>query len=160
MSDQHNHQKQQGAGDQQKPGQQQQQQRPNQKPGQAGNEQRDQQKQKGGQGDQHQQQAHMSTDQISFYDESLKKQIEGSFKSDGNYIHVSSAYGIKSVPYSDLGACIDYNAQVLVAQKLLSELARDPGSGKFKDLQQGKDDQQRQSESFSVWGQGAVGTNP
>jgi hypothetical protein len=27
-------------------------------------------------------------------------------------------------------------------QKLLSELARDPGSGKFKDLHQQKDDQQ------------------
>ena len=69
---------------------------------------------------------HMSTDQISFYDESLKKQIEGSYKSDGKAIHVSSvAYGIKSAPYGDLGACIDHNAQVLLAQKLLSELARD-----------------------------------
>ena len=39
----------------------------------------DQQKHKGGQGDQqqaHQQQAHMATDQISFYDASLKKQID------------------------------------------------------------------------------------
>ncbi len=93
----------------------------------------DQQKQKGGQGDQ--QQAHMATDQISFYDESLKKQIEGSFVSDGKSIHVSSAYGIKSVPYNDLGACIDYNAQVLLVQKLLSELARDAGAGK-KGVQQ------------------------
>jgi hypothetical protein len=83
----------------------------------------DQQKQKGGQGDQ--QQAHMATDQISFYDESLKKQIEGSYVSDGKEIHVSSVYGIKSASYGDLGACIDYNAQVLLAQKLLSELARD-----------------------------------
>ena len=72
----------------------------------------------------------MATDYVSFYDESLKKQIEGSFTSDGKSIHVSSAYGIKSVPYNDLGACIDYNAQVLLVQKLLSELARDPGSGK------------------------------
>ncbi len=102
----------------------------------------------------------MATDQISFYDESLKKQIEGSFVSDGNYIHVRSVYGAKSVPYHDLGACIDYNAQVLLVQKLLSELARDPGSGKFKDLHQQRDDQQRQGESFSAWGQGAVGTNP
>ena len=31
----------------------------------------------------------------------------------------------KSASYGDLGACIDYNAQVLLAQKLLSELARD-----------------------------------
>lgn len=102
----------------------------------------------------------MSTDQISFYDESLKKQIEGSFVSDGKEIRVSSVYGIKSFSYSDLGACIDYNAQVLLVQKVLSELARDPGSGKFKDLQQQKGDQQRQGESFSAWGQGAVGTNP
>ena len=63
--------------------------------------------------------------QVSFYDESLKKEVEGSFVSDGKSIHVSSAYGTKSAPYGDLGACIDYNAQVLLAQKLLSELARD-----------------------------------
>jgi hypothetical protein len=92
---------------------------------------RDHQKDKGGQGDQ--QQAHMATDQISFYDESLKKQIEGTFISDGKSIHIRSAYGNKSVPYSDLGACIDHNSQVLLAQKLLSELARDPGGSTFKD---------------------------
>ena len=45
-------------------------------------------------------------------------------------------------------------------RKLLGELARDPGSGKFKDVSQQRDDQQRQGESFSVWGQAAVGTNP
>ena len=73
---------------------------------------------------------------------SLKKQIEGTFISDGKSIHIRSAYGNKSVAYSDLGACIDHNSQVLLAQKLLSELARDPGSGKFKDLHQQKDDQQ------------------
>jgi hypothetical protein len=67
----------------------------------------------------------MATDQVSFYDESLKKQIEGSYVSDGKKIHVSSVYGVKSAPYGDLGACIDHNAQVLLAQKLLSELARD-----------------------------------
>ena len=67
----------------------------------------------------------MTTDQISFYDGTLKKQIEGSYVSDGKAIHVSSAYGIKSASYGDLGPCIDYNAQVLLAQKLLSELARD-----------------------------------
>ena len=72
----------------------------------------------------------MATDQISFYDESLKKQIEGSFVSDGKSIHVSSAYGVMSVPYNDLGASIDHNAQVLLVQKLLSELARDAGKGK------------------------------
>ena len=103
----------------------------------------------------------MATDQISFYDASLKKQIEGSFVSDGKSIHVSSVYGAKSIPYNDLGACIDYNAQVLLVQKVLSELARDPGSGKFKDLQQQKDDQQLQPmESFSSWSQGGGGTNP
>jgi hypothetical protein len=101
---------------------------------------RDQQKHKDGQGDQ--QQAHMATDQVSFYDESLKKQIEGSFVSDGKKIHVFSVYGSKSASYGDLGACIDHNAQVLLAQKLLSELARDPGGSKFKDLHQQKDDQQ------------------
>ena len=103
----------------------------------------------------------MAHDQISFYDESLKKQIEGSFVSDGKSIHVSSVYRTKSVPYNDLGACIDYNAQVLLVQKVLSELARDPGSGKFKDLQQQKDDQQLQPmESFSSWSQGGGATNP
>ena len=84
----------------------------------------------------------MATDQISFYDESLKKQIEGSYSSDGESIHVSSAYGTKTVSYGDLGASIDHDAQVLLVRKLLSELARDPGSGDFKDLQQQKDDQQ------------------
>ena len=76
------------------------------------------------------------TDQVSFYDETLKKQIEGSFVSDGRDIHVSSEYGDKSVPYNDLSPIIDYDAQVLLVKKLLSELARDPGSGDFKDLQQ------------------------
>jgi hypothetical protein len=84
----------------------------------------------------------MATDQISFYDESLKKQIEGTFISDGKKIHIRSAYGNKSVPYNDLGACIDHNSQVLFVKKLLSELARDPGGGNFKDLSIPKDDQQ------------------
>jgi hypothetical protein len=57
-----------------------------------------------------------------------------------------NGYGVygehKSVAYNDLGASIDHNAQVLLVQKLLSELARDPGGGKFKDLHQQKDDQQ------------------
>jgi hypothetical protein len=104
----------------------------------------------------------MATDQVSFYDESLKKQIEGSFKTDGKSIHVSSAYGVKSFPYNDLGASIDYNAQVLLVQKLLSELARDPGSGKFKDLQKQTGDQQPQAiGSTSAWGGGnGPGANP
>jgi hypothetical protein len=101
----------------------------------------------------------MATDYVSFYDESLKKQIEGSFTSDGKSIRVSSAYGAKSLPYNDLGACIDYNSQVLLVRKVLSELARDPDSGKFKDLQQQKDDDLQPRESFSTWSSG-VGTNP
>ena len=107
----------------------------------------------------------MATDQVSFYDESLKKQIEGSFISDGKSIHVSSAYGTKSFPYNDLGAIIDYNAQVLLVQKLLSELVRDPAGGKIKELQQQRDDQQpspmQQSGSNSCWGGGSgSGANP
>jgi hypothetical protein len=101
----------------------------------------------------------MAGDQISFYDESLKKRIEGSFKSDGREIRVSSVYGAKSIPYSDLGACIDYDAQVLSVQKLLSDLARDP-EGKLRDLHRPRGDQQRPlTESFSMWASG-VGTNP
>jgi hypothetical protein len=72
----------------------------------------------------------MATDQVSFYDESLRKQIEGSFVSDGKSIHVSSPYGTKSAPYNDLGACIDFNSQVVLAKKLLSELARDAAKDK------------------------------
>jgi hypothetical protein len=113
--------------------------------------------------------AHMATDQISFYDESLKKQIEGTFISDGKSIHIRSAYGNKSVAYNDLGASIDHNAQVLLVRKLLSELARDPGSGKFKELHQQKDDQQNPMQRPFLggiggsWGCGAAGgsgTNP
>jgi hypothetical protein len=113
-------------------------------------------------GQQHGGGGHMARDQISFYDESLKKQIEGSFKTDGKSIHVSSAYGVKSFPYNDLGASIDHDAQVLLVQKVLSELARDPGSGKFKDLQQQKGDQQPQGiGSTSAWGGGnGPGANP
>ena len=77
---------------------------------------------------------------ISFYDESLKKQIEGTFISDGKSIHIRSAYGNKSVPYGDLGASIDHNSQVLFVKKLLSELARNPGGGNFKDLSISKGD--------------------
>ena len=66
----------------------------------------------------------MATDQISFYDESLQKQIEGYFVSDGREIHVHSAYGRTSFPYNDLGACIDYTAQVSAAKRVLSAVAR------------------------------------
>lgn len=67
----------------------------------------------------------MATDQILFYDESLKKQIEGSYVSDGKEIHISSTYGYKSAPYGHLDTFVDHNSLVLLAQKLLSELARD-----------------------------------
>ena len=108
-----------------------------------------------------------ATDQVSFYDESLKKQIEGSFVSDGRDIHISSEYGTKSISYSDLGANIDYNSQVLLVQKVLSEMARDPGSSEFVELSQQKDDQQGQPMQKSYvggqagWGSsGGSGTNP
>ncbi len=111
--------------------------------GQKSDQQRQQPSQKPGQGSQqHGGGGHMAADQVSFYDESLKKQVEGSFTSDGKSIHVSSVYGVKSAPYGDLGASIDQNAQVLLAQKLLSELARDPGGEPAGGRQ--KDDQQRQ----------------
>jgi hypothetical protein len=97
--------------------------------------------------------AHMvGTVQISFYDESLKKEVEGSFISDGKEIHVFSEYGAKSFSYNDLGACIDYNAQVLLVKKVLSELARDPSSSKFKDLQQQTGESTQPHESFSMGG--------
>jgi hypothetical protein len=104
----------------------------------------------------------MATDQISFYDESLKKQIEGSYTSDGKSIHVSSAYGTKSVSYGDIGAIIDYDAQVLLVKKLLSELARDPGSGKFKDLDQHREPLQKpELGGGGGWGfSGGSGANP
>jgi hypothetical protein len=109
----------------------------------------------------------MATDQISFYDESLKKQIEGSYTTDGKEIHVRSVhYGIKSAHYRNAGAVVDQDALELLAQKLLSELARDPGSGKFKDLSQQRDDQQLQpmlGGSGGSWGcgvGGGSGTNP
>ena len=66
----------------------------------------------------------MSTDQVSFYDESLKKQIEGSYRYDGKAIHVASVvYGAKSAPAHLVS--IDQNAVDLFAQELLRELARD-----------------------------------
>jgi hypothetical protein len=66
---------------------------------------------------------HMTPDQISFYDEVLKKQIEGSYRYDGKWIYVASqAYGARTAPR---GGIIDVFALNLFAQKVLSELARD-----------------------------------
>jgi hypothetical protein len=70
----------------------------------------------------------LATDQVSFYDETLNRQIEGSYRTDGKSVHVRSAkYGIKSAPYGHLGTFIDQDGQHLLAQKLLSELAREAG---------------------------------
>jgi hypothetical protein len=64
-----------------------------------------------------------SPDQICFYDEPLKKQIEGSYTYDGKAIHVCSVvFGARSAPR---GGCLDHNEVDLLAQKVLSELARD-----------------------------------
>ena len=172
MSDRSNQQNRQGgqsgqeAGAGQKPGQQQQ---PKQKPGQGG--------QQGGGGQNNPNKApdtdrgtahvakRMPTDQISFYDASLKKQIEGSFVSDGKSIHVSSVYGTKSAPYNDLGACIDHNAQVLLARKLLSELAAGGGRQKPDQQQGGHREPMQKGEVGGGFdqgggGQGSVGTSP
>lgn len=66
---------------------------------------------------------HMTPDQISFYDETLGKQLEGSYRYDGKWIYVASqAYGARTAPR---GAIIDIVALNLFAQKVLSELARD-----------------------------------
>lgn len=88
-------------------------------------------------------------DQISFYDESLKKQIEGSYRTDGRAVHVRSKYGINSAPYGDRGTFIDKDGLDLLAQKLLTELARDAGAAKFRELEQQKGDDVQPRESFS-----------
>lgn len=73
---------------------------------------------------------HLAADQISFYDETLKKQVEGSYRTDGKAVHVRSVkYGIRSAPYGHFGTFIDHDGQYLLAQKLLAELARDAGKG-------------------------------
>ena len=71
--------------------------------------------------------AHLSPDQVSFYDETLKKQIEGSYTDDGKRIHVRSmnVYGARS---ASRGGCFNHYEVKLLAQKVLSELARDAES--------------------------------
>jgi len=67
--------------------------------------------------------AHLSPDQVSFYDETLKKQIDGSYRDDGKKIHVMhQVYGARSAPR---GGCFNHFEVELLAQKVLSELARD-----------------------------------
>ena len=74
--------------------------------------------------------AHLSPDQVSFYDETLKKQIEGSYRDDGKKIHVcSQVYGARSAPR---GGCFNRFEVALLAQKVLSELARDAEKGTAK----------------------------
>ena len=71
----------------------------------------------------------MATDQISFYDESLKKQIEGSYRYDGKAIHVASQlYGARSAR-TRFDGHFHQSAVDSLAQKLLSELARDAAKG-------------------------------
>ena len=68
----------------------------------------------------------MPTDQIHFYDEFLKKEIEGSYTYDGKAIHVcSEAYGARSAPTRFDGRFFDRSTVDLFAQRVLSELARD-----------------------------------
>jgi hypothetical protein len=70
--------------------------------------------------------AHLSPDQVSFYDETLKKQIEGSYRYDGKAIHVMhQVYGARSAPTAYFGTRIDHFAIASYAQQLLTELARD-----------------------------------
>ena len=67
---------------------------------------------------------------ICFYDETLKKQIDGFYKYDGKAIHVSTyGYGARStLPlFSLLGRFPDHNALQLFAKQVASELARDVG---------------------------------
>jgi len=67
--------------------------------------------------------AYMTPDQICFYDETLGQQLEGSYRYDGKAIHVCSAeYGARSAPR---GGCIAHTDVDLLAQKVLSELARE-----------------------------------
>src|SRR5215467_742552 len=66
---------------------------------------------------------YLTPDQISFYDETLKKQLEGSYRYDGKWIYVASQeYGARTAPR---GPIIDIFALNLFAQKVLRELAHD-----------------------------------
>ena len=77
--------------------------------------------------------AHLSPDQLSFYDETLKKQIEGSYRDDGKKIYVhSEVYGARSAPR---GGCFNHFEVKLLAQKVLSGLARDSESKLARDAE-------------------------
>ena len=62
---------------------------------------------------------------ISFYDESLGTQIDGSYTTDGKVIHAGSGtLGAKSARFGHFGRFrFDQMGQDLIAQDLLSELA-------------------------------------
>jgi hypothetical protein len=63
---------------------------------------------------------------VSFFDEASKTQIDGSYTTDGKFIHATSAaLGYKSARVGHLGTFIDRAGNLQLAQKLLSELARD-----------------------------------
>jgi len=82
--------------------------------------------------------AHLSPDQISFYDETLKKQVEGSYTYDGKWIHVRSTnvYGARSAPVcNSFTGFPDHYALKLFAQKILGELARDVESKLARDAE-------------------------
>jgi hypothetical protein len=67
-------------------------------------------------------------DQISFYDETLKKQIEGSYRYYGKRIHICSVvYGAES---ASPNGRIDHFALALFAQEVLRDLARDAEADK------------------------------
>ena len=77
---------------------------------------------------------YMTPDQISFYDETLKKQVEGSYRYDGKAIHVhSEVYGARSARAHIVP--VHQNAVDLFAQKILSELARDAESKLARDAE-------------------------
>jgi hypothetical protein len=66
----------------------------------------------------------MATGDCSYYDEHLKRKIWGSFITNGKTLRVLSEYGTKSAP-AIFGTRVDHFALVALAQKLLSEVARD-----------------------------------
>jgi hypothetical protein len=80
---------------------------------------------------------YLSPDQISFYDETLKKQLEGSYRYDGKWIYVASQeYGARTAPR---GPIIDIFALNLFAQKVLRELAHDVEAELARDVEAEKD---------------------
>jgi hypothetical protein len=65
---------------------------------------------------------HRPSNRVGFYDETLKKEVQGFYRTDGKQIHVSSAeYGTKNAP-AILGTLVDHFALEALAQKLLSEV--------------------------------------